>query len=803
MQGPARISRSLEIAPGSPAQPNPLGTGVPLSPAALPVSSSETTHKRTSELGTLAWERMSAQVDALSAAWQGDDLPPDLRGFVPAGEGPMRRMLLVELIKIDLEFRWLHHGLPKMVEEYAAEFPELTASGELPCDLIYEEFHIRSQTDEPPAASAYFDRFPAQREQLQRLLNLQTNRTVSTVMGRARDPAIEIGQQIDEFEILHRLGKGAFASVYLARQRTMQRLVALKVSRDRGDEPATLAQLDHPHIVRVYDYRVLDSRQLRLLYMQYVQGGTLHAVVDLARNTPAEQRSGRTLFEGIDWTLSNRGEDPSEDSSLRRRLSKASWPQVVCWLGARLAAALEYAHQRNVLHRDVKPANVLLTPEGSPKLADFNVSFSSKLDGATPAAYFGGSLAYMSPEQLEASNPAHGRSPATLDGKSDVYSLGVMLWELLTGRRPFGDEHIEGSWIETLALLTSRRLEGVPAAAIAALPRDIPPGLREVLLGCLSPQVEDRPTAGALVRQLELCLQPRAQRLFRPAPGTISGWLRKYPVSSFVLAGVAPNVLFSAVNLTWNASLVIAGLPAEVQKIFWEMEVGLINGIAYLIGVTLGVRWAWPALKIARAVAATGKLPPGARIDALAPIRRRALWLGDRISWITAALWIFSGFAFPLGLYLKAGDDYQLDAPLYEHFISTQLLSGLICSMQVFFLITLLEVRNLLPVLSPPGSVQLAEVEQFSRLERRCGWYFGCAFSAPFIAVFGLAMSTTEFRWPIGLVAVLGVLGSGLAFFLMRMIQSDLGALALSVDPNRDSLSSAGETTESFWTASR
>ena len=76
-----------------------------------------------------------------------------------------------------------------------------------------------------------------------------------------------------------------------------------------------------------------------------------------------------------------------------------------------LAQALDYAHQQGVLHRDVKPANVLLSAEGSPKLADFNISFCSQLEGATPAAYFGGSLAYMSPEQLEACNPDHDRKP--------------------------------------------------------------------------------------------------------------------------------------------------------------------------------------------------------------------------------------------------------------------------------------------------------------------------------------------------------------------------------------------------------
>ena len=125
-----------------------------------------------------------------------------------------------------------------------------------------------------------------------------------------------------------------------------------------------------------------------------------------------------------------------------------------------MAGALAYAHQRGVLHRDVKPANVLLTGEGSPKLADFNTSFSA-LDGITPAAYFGGSLSYMSPEQLEACDPTHPRQPDSLDGRSDVYSLGVLLWELLTGLRPFRDEGVSKQWSKLLPTMISKRQAGI------------------------------------------------------------------------------------------------------------------------------------------------------------------------------------------------------------------------------------------------------------------------------------------------------------------------------------------------------
>ena len=93
--------------------------------------------------------------------------------------------------------------------------------------------------------------------------------------GKEKLEKIHPGDRIDDFELIARLGEGAFAHVFLARQISMQRLVAVKISADHGMEPQTLAQLDHDHIVRVYDQRTVADSGLRLLYMQYVAGGTL------------------------------------------------------------------------------------------------------------------------------------------------------------------------------------------------------------------------------------------------------------------------------------------------------------------------------------------------------------------------------------------------------------------------------------------------------------------------------------------------------------------------------------------------
>ncbi len=98
---------------------------------------------------------------------------------------------------------------------------------------------------------------------------------------------IEVGERLDDFDLLIELGSGAFARVFLARQLSLQRLVAVKISANRGHEPQTLAQLDHDYIVRVFDQRILRDRDWRLLYMQYLPGGTL---LDLGRVIFAGER---------------------------------------------------------------------------------------------------------------------------------------------------------------------------------------------------------------------------------------------------------------------------------------------------------------------------------------------------------------------------------------------------------------------------------------------------------------------------------------------------------------------------------
>ena len=116
--------------------------------------------------------------------------------------------------------------------------------------------------------------------------------------------------------------------------------------------------------------------------MPYLPGGTLRDVLTLVKQKPVEQHSGRMMLEAVDAELAKRGETPPTDAVNRQRFAAMTWPETVCWLGVRLAEALESAHRLGVLHRDVKPANVLLGADATPCLADFNVSSCTKVEGA-------------------------------------------------------------------------------------------------------------------------------------------------------------------------------------------------------------------------------------------------------------------------------------------------------------------------------------------------------------------------------------------------------------------------------------
>jgi serine/threonine protein kinase len=716
--------------------------------------------------GHATWDVLAAQLEALVQRWEAGGPEPVLAEFVPPGSTAVRRLALVELVKLDIDYRY-QRGRPKRIEDYLAEFPELRGESGVPCDLIFEEFQARRRAGEPINPADYFNRFPAQTTELARLLNVNAPTEVSLTLRPHPEASVRAGDRLEDFDLQALLGEGAFAKVFLAWQRSMQRRVALKVSSDRGDEPQTLAQLDHPNIVRVYDQRQISDRNLRLLYMPYLPGGTLQDVLKMLRATPIELRSGRLLLDAVDAALAKRGEPIPEDSGNRRRLAAMTWPEAVCFIGARLADALDYAHRQGVLHRDVKPANVLLGADAAPRLADFNVGCCNKLEGANPAAFFGGSIPYMSPEQIEAFNPSHARSPESLDGRADVYSLAVTLWELLTGKRPFPEERLSGDWHDTLDALVLRRKAGLSESTLAALPQNLPPGMRDVLLTCLQADPDRRyAAAGELARQLDLCLKTETRALLHPEAGWRT-WVRRHPLLALYPTGLVPNILASWFSIEYNKTEIIADVP-HAEEMFRRLQI-IVNGAFFPLGVILFGLVAWP---VARGL----RLQRAHALDEaeLAALRRHSLRLGPLAVIICLTAWVSAGVIFPVTLQLTVGG---MKLPFFIHFLASQTLCGLIAVSYPLFAVTALVMRTIYPAFFPAATLSPADAEQLNRLDRSLKWYFLLAALVPLLAILMLAASQSRNYVALGVLSAAGFAGIAAAYLLIGMIRADKSAL--------------------------
>lgn len=231
---------------------------------------------------------------------------------------------------------------------------------------------------------------------------------VAELIRVARDLALgesDALPSVPGYTILGELGRGGMAVVYLARQERLGgRPVALKVlpsaialsprARDRfRSEIRAIAQLRHPNIVAVHD--VVDSGGVDAFAMEWVEGRTLAEIIDAARRT-----------------------GPAPDHAA-----------VVCRIGISIARALAAVHEKGLLHRDVKPSNILVRKDGTPLLSDFGLARDTDTPEASRSGVFVGTLAYAAPEQL--------RGECAIDARADVYALGATLYHALTLRAPF------------------------------------------------------------------------------------------------------------------------------------------------------------------------------------------------------------------------------------------------------------------------------------------------------------------------------------------------------------------------------
>ena len=445
------------------------------------------------------WKRIDNVCNSFEAAWAADERP-DPAAFLGDTHGPTRDRLFRELLAIDLDFR---RGRGEMLgaPEYRERFPSHH-------DAIDETFASMAADG---ATLATRER-PGQRAPI-------------TAVGAAEIPEAEYdlppadlnavvidGLRSAGYDVLGELGRGGMGVVYLARKVKLNRLCALKMilagahagsvaqARFRAEAEA-IARLRHPDIVQIY--HVGEVEGLPFLELEYLPGG------------------------GLDQALNGSPKPPATAASLVEIMARA----------------IAEAHRLGIVHRDLKPANVLLDAHRRPKVADFGLAKILGSDGGlTKTSAVVGSPSYMAPEQAEGDG-------AKIGPRTDVYALGAILYELLSGRPPFR----AATALETLAYV--KDADPVPPSRIQP---GLPGEIETICLKCLEKQPARRyETALALAEDLRR-FQAGEPILAHDPPLWVFvwKWARRRPaLSAAILVSAAAILMLFGGSLYYNARL--------------------------------------------------------------------------------------------------------------------------------------------------------------------------------------------------------------------------------------------------------
>ncbi|MBH0781304.1 serine/threonine protein kinase [Nocardia bovistercoris] len=667
-----------------------------------------------------------------------DRTPPELADYIPDG-GAARVAVLADLIRIDLRHRWERAGDGRPVSAYRAEYPEV-ASPPVLVDLVCEEFAARSG-HAPLTLEEFLTDYPDVATEVRERLADEAQRADDNalILDRPVDD-IAPGQRIDDFDLLTDLGAGHLGRTFLARQLSMQRLVAVRFSTGRGGD--RIAPLDHPHIARVFDQRNLivpagaGTRFGRLVYSQYVPGGTARDLLDQRRTGP-ESDGGALLLRAVDAEMERRGEIRSADSRVRAEIAALTWPETVARVGRRLAEAVDYADRHGVRYRVVTPDDVLFSAAGEPKLGEFAD------DGVR-------GLPYRAPEDRGAAN--------TPDQRACVYSLGVLLWELLTGERP----------------VTLESGGGIAPDSLRRLPADCPPALLRVLSTCLESEPGRRWSSGAiLAEQLDLCLDPRARDLVDPPTDSLRLRLRRWRIPLITLAVLVPNMLASIYNIDYTRQLISSQLSEQAVQ---QLRIGtaVVNTVGFGFGTVVLVWFARHLIFVPYGLRRGGTYSA----ETLRRARTDTIRFGGRASIVIFAMWMLAGSSFPIVI---RGTSDAITAYDYTHFVAAHALCGAIALVYPFFLVNFYVVRCLYPIFLAHGEISDEDAARLRKLRRRSGIWLIAAASIPLTAVAGATLlAPTDLEQIIIEVRVLAI-ASVIAFvgvyLLFLAMENDLRAL--------------------------
>jgi len=494
----------------------------------------------------------NSPVSDFTAAWEAGRRPVVL-DYLETRTGAERAELAADLIRIDLEHR-LRLGEEVHVDKYLRDIPELRDAEVELVALLIDEHALRTEAGQIVTFDEYARRFPEHVDTLRNELGLTDNRTRSPAAvedatsepgGISAEPAngneqLDPGKVIGDFRIERLLGAGGVSRVFLATQLSLDRQVALKVTVEADEDTSaanegrTMATFSHPHIVPVFAEERIG--RLRLLAMEYVDGPTLSDFLDASRDRFHGSRLRRVATQSDALSLIRElcSQDHTEENDQRR--DGVSCRDFLCGMFRDVARALAAAAAKGVFHSDVKPANILLTRDGKAMLADFNVSLRQESnDGESPQV--GGTLLYMSPEQLGILTGSE--TGIRLDERSDIYSLGLVLFEALTGSWPFLEGNVAADPVIASGQLQASRLSS--SIEFPAGNKWMTPGLKSIVEKCLSPQPDDRyQSANELAEDLDRFLTHRSLKTATDPSRfeRTSKWMKRSPARAILVATV-------------------------------------------------------------------------------------------------------------------------------------------------------------------------------------------------------------------------------------------------------------------------
>ncbi|WP_254508371.1 serine/threonine-protein kinase [Anatilimnocola floriformis] len=397
-------------------------------------------------LGDDTWSGCEALIREFEKAWR-DGPPPQISDFLIGGE-VQGNLVLRELLHVDLEYR-VKAGQRTCVEFYLERFPEFALDPNEVLDLIAAEYEFRRRNESNLDQSEYLRRFPDFGARIAERLQL-ADRTLGGMLGAPRDTK---PIEVPGYQILSKLGRGGMGVVYQALESRLDRHVALKFVPPElaGDasrmqrfirEAQTASGLNHPHICTVH--ALGEHEGVPFIVLEFIEGQTLKA-----------------------------------HGANKLAVSDA------CRLIRQAANALAAAHAAGIVHRDIKPENMMVRSDGYVKVLDFGLA--RKLPTIAPNAVAAnhdtwpgaimGTVSYMSPEQARG---------AALDGASDIFSLGIVLYWLVAGEHPFQ----QGTSFETLNAIANAQ-----PTPLARHTPNVPAALEGLLEGMLQKDPRVRPTA--------------------------------------------------------------------------------------------------------------------------------------------------------------------------------------------------------------------------------------------------------------------------------------------------------------------